>query len=135
MNFTEIFQGAFSFSQFFLLGLVYLFVFIKIYVKVTPYDEIALIKNGNLAASLSLLGATIGFLLPMASVITHTHLINDMAIWSLISMIVQLLSFQAIKMIWMPDVQEKIESGNVACGVFLLTLSLAVGLINAVSMS
>ncbi len=135
MNLTEIMNGTWGFMQFFFLGLMYLFVFSKLYIKVTPYDEIALIKQGNIAASISLFGAVIGFVLPVASVVFHTHLLSDMAIWSAIALVVQLSIFQVIKKFVLPNVKEAIESGNMACGVFIATISLSVGIINAVSIS
>ena len=53
-----------------MLALALLAIFAAIYVRVTPYNEIALIREGNMAASISLSGALIGFVLPLASAIS-----------------------------------------------------------------
>ena len=39
---------------------------IFVYIKITPYDEIKLIRGGNMAAAVSLSGAVIGLALPLA---------------------------------------------------------------------
>ncbi len=39
---------------------------VYVYIKITPYDDIKLIRDGNTAAAVSLAGAIIGLALPLA---------------------------------------------------------------------
>ena len=58
-----------AFLAYFAVGVVLITVFFMVYVNVTPYDEIALIRQGNIAAAIGLSGALFGFALPVANVI------------------------------------------------------------------
>ena len=50
-----------AFASFFVTAIVLLLVFLALYVRVTPYNELTLIRQGNEAAAVSLGGAVIGF--------------------------------------------------------------------------
>ncbi len=104
------------------------------YIFITPYREIALIRAGNAAAAASLSGAILGFVLPLASAITHSVSLLDMAVWGLIALIIQLLVYGVGRLL-LPDLARDIPAGQIATGVFLGALSLAVGILNAACMS
>jgi len=93
-----------------------------------------LIREGNMAASFSLSGAILGFIVPLASAIQHSVSLIDMAIWGLIAMVVQILAFVVVKLC-IPSITRDIPEGKGAPGFFLGTLSLGVGLLNAACMS
>ena len=60
---TELLYYAFYFGG----SVVMLVLFAIIYMAITPYDEIALIRKGSGAAALSFGGTIIGFSLPLAA--------------------------------------------------------------------
>src|SRR6266581_2691179 len=97
--------GVDDFLVYFLMALALVAVFLAVYTWVTPYREIALIRQGNVAAALSLSGALLGFVIPLASAIAHS-----VAWWD-------------------------IPEGKIAQGLFLGTISLAIGILNAASMT
>jgi putative membrane protein len=130
----ESFAGLDDFAVYLAVSLLLLAVFVAIYIRVTPYREIALIREGNMAASFSLSGSILGFVVPLASAVQHSVNLADMAIWGLIAMVVQILAFVAVKMM-IPSIGQDIVAGKGAQGFFLGTLSLAVGLLNAACMS
>ena len=43
------------------LSVVFVYAYMLIYLRLTPYDELKLIKEGNVAAALSLSGTVLGF--------------------------------------------------------------------------
>ena len=47
-------------------------VFFAIYTRLTPYDEVGLIRSGNHAAALTLGGTLIGFSLPLAAALLNS---------------------------------------------------------------
>ena len=108
-------------------------LFLLIYVNITPYREIELIRNGNTAAAISLSGATLGFAIPLAQSAAQSGNLLDMLMWSGIAMVVQLLVYAAVRLI-IPGISRDIPSGKVAQGTFLGALSLATGLLNAACM-
>jgi uncharacterized membrane protein YjfL (UPF0719 family) len=78
-----------------------------------PYREIALIREGNAAAAASLSGAILGFVLPLASAITHSVSLLDMAVWGLIALVVQLLVYGvAARFLLLPDLGRDIPAGQ-----------------------
>jgi putative membrane protein len=114
-------------------ALALLAVFVIVYVKITPYHEIHLIRDGNTAAAISLSGATIGFAIPLAQSAAQSGNLPDMLMWSAISMVVQLLVYATVRML-IPALSSDIPAGKVAQGSFLGALSIATGLINAACM-
>ena len=75
--------GLPSFLLYFALGIAVFAAFCVVYAAVTPYDELALIREGNVAAAISLGGAVLGFVLPLASAIAHSVGPVDMVVWGL----------------------------------------------------
>ena len=128
------FAGFDDFLVYLAVSLAYLAVFISIYIRVTPYREVALIREGNMAASFSLSGAILGFIIPLTSAVQHSVSLVDMAIWGLIAMAVQIAAFVVVKLL-IPSVTQDIAAGKGAQGFFLGALSLGVGLLNAACMS
>ncbi|WP_129127786.1 DUF350 domain-containing protein [Geomonas oryzae] len=59
-----------------------------------------LIREGNLAAAVSLTGALLGFAIPVAIVIAHSVNLVDMAAWALMATMVQLLCFPFCARYW-----------------------------------
>ena len=128
------FAGFDDFLVYLAVSLAYLAVFIAIYIRITPYREMQLIREGNMAASFSLSGSILGFVIPLAASIQHSVSLVDMAIWGLIAMAVQIAAFIVVK-ICIPSITRDIPDNKGAQGFFLGSLSLGVGLINAACMS
>jgi putative membrane protein len=133
----QLFDSFTTFDDFLLylaVALVLLAIFVAVYVRVTPYREIALIREGNMAAAYSLSGAIIGFVIPLGAAIEHSVNIVDMAIWGLIAMLVQVVAFVVAKVL-VPSLPRDIPADRTAAGFFLGALSLAVGVLNAACMT
>lgn len=109
-------------------------IFLVIYTMLTPHREVKLIKDGNVAASISLAGAVIGFTLPLASVIIHSVSIVDMVIWSAVALVVQVVVF-FVASLALRGLSRRIEAGNSAAAVTVAAASIGIGIINAASMS
>lgn len=127
-------QGIGSFALYFLAAIVAEAVFLVVYMGVTRHNEIRLIKEGNVAASVSLAGAVVGFTLPLASVVIHSVSLLDMAVWSVVALVVQVVLFLLADRL-LRGLSQKIEENNVAAGITLAASALAIGIINAASMS
>ena len=128
------FAGFDDFLVYLAVSLAYLAVFIAIYIRITPYREMQLIREGNMAASFSLSGSILGFVIPLASAVQHSVSLVDMAIWGLIAMLVQIAAFVAVKLM-LPSITQDIPANKGAQGFFLGCMSLAVGVLNAACMS
>ena len=115
-------------------AIVLLVAFMAIYLYVTPYDEINLIRANNTAAAISLSGAVLGFAMPISNVIAHSDTLADLAVWGVIAGIVQLLAWMVAR-VALPRLKEAIAAGQVAPAIFVAALSVTVGLINAACMT
>jgi putative membrane protein len=127
-------SGLFGFCTYFAAAIGFVVVFCMVYCKVTPYDELQLIRNGNSAAAISFGGALIGFILPLYSAITHSVGFIDMLIWAVIAMLVQFAVFGVVRTIFKDLVQE-IENNHSAAATLLASCSISIGLLNAACMT
>ncbi len=133
-KFITSFSGLLGFGVYFVMAVFLLVLFSLIYTRITPYKEFALISKGNLAAAWSFSGALIGFAIPLASAISHSVSLIDMAVWGTIALVVQLLTFSAVKRLF-PAIVSDIPENHVAQGVFLGVVSLVAGILNAACMT
>ncbi|UCV04161.1 DUF350 domain-containing protein [Dechloromonas denitrificans] len=119
-----------AFASFFLTAVALLAVFLGLYVFVTPYSELRLIGEGNTAAAVSLGGAVIGFALPIAVAVATSHNLYAMFGWGVVACVVQLLTFSAARLA-LPTINHNIPQDKLASGIFLASLSIGVGILNA----
>ena len=75
-----------AFSIYFLTGATAMVSFTALYLRITEHDEIALMREGNVAAALALAGTMIGFAIPLARTITQSASLLDMLIWALVAL-------------------------------------------------
>ncbi|MED5523317.1 DUF350 domain-containing protein [Gallaecimonas pentaromativorans] len=127
-------QSLAAFVGYFALAAGMLLVFVWIYTWVTPHDEFALIRQNNVAASLAFGGALVGFAIPMASAVANSQSWVDGAIWGLVALVVQLLTFKVLQRL-LADLPARISQGEAAAGIFTGLASVAVGLLNAACMT
>ena len=123
-----------NFVVYFVLGGVLTAIFIVLYANLTPQRDIALIRGGNSAAALALVGALLGFELPLASVIAHSAAILDLAVWGIVALVVQLGGFLVTRLV-LPHLPQAIADGNIADAVFLAGISLSLGILTAACMA
>ena len=98
------------------------------------YKIKALIRENNMAASLAIGGSLLGFCIPLASAITNSGSLADVAVWGIVALLVQILLFYIVRLP-IPKISERIEKGEMASGLWLGGASLAGGVLNAASMT
>jgi len=117
-----------------LAGLAMVGVFVTIYLRVTPFCEITLIRQGCVAAAVSLAGATLGFSLTVASSILHSDNFIMFVTWGTCAMIVQVLAYAVLARA-LPNMEQQLSENNVAMGSLMGLTSVVVGIINAACLS
>lgn len=130
----EALAGLPYFAAFFGVSLLLLTACLALYVLITPYPEVKLIRDGNAAAAASLGGAIIGFALPLASVVVNSVSLLDMLLWSAVALVVQLAAFAGVRLL-VPNIARHVREGQVASGILLGAMAIALGLLNAASMT
>jgi putative membrane protein len=119
-----------AFASFFATAIGLLVAFALLYDLITPYSELTLIREGNTAAAITLGGAIVGFALPIAVSVAVSHNLYAMIGWAVVAGAVQLLVYVAARLA-LPKINESIPQGKIASGVFLASLSIGVGILNA----
>jgi putative membrane protein len=119
-----------NFIAFFVVGIAISLVFVAVYSSVTPHHEFTLIRSGNTAAAIAFGGALIGFEVPLASAVVHSHSLIDMVVWGIVALLVQLLAYLVAR-ICDAKLSTRIAGGDVSAGVLVATVSLGVGILNA----
>lgn len=125
-----IINNLLAFASFFAVAIALLTVFLTVYAVITPYNELVLIRHGNVAAAVSLGGALLGIALPVAVAVAVSHNLRSMLGWGTLACLIQLAVFLACRVI-LPQIAADIPKGRLASGVFIASLSIGVGLINA----
>ncbi|MDA1308582.1 MAG: DUF350 domain-containing protein [Proteobacteria bacterium] len=111
-----------------------LVVGVFVYMWMTPHDERALIRDGNTAAAVSLGGAVVGLAIPLAVCMANSASVWDIVLWGVVTLVIQIATFRIIDL-WLRDLSKRIEAGEIGTAVLLVSVKLAVALINAAAIS
>ena len=128
-------DGAAAFAVAFAAALAFGAAFKVLYQIVTPHRERELIAAGNPAAAVVLGGAVLGYAIPLATALTQTENLGEFAAWATLAGVIQIAVFLLVRRLAFRDLSARIERGETAAALYLLSLSLAVGLLNAASMT
>lgn len=122
-----------AFLAHFLAGLALLGAAFLAFTRLTPHDEMALVRAGNLPAAVALGGSVIGAALAIASAVSHSAGLLDAVVWAVVALLAQLGAF--LLTTWLlPDWRAAIERGKMATGALKAMVAVAVGLLNAAAM-
>ena len=114
-----------------LVTAIYL-VGIFIYVKLTPYKELELVQNGNMAAAVSFSALVIGLALPLAACLVNRFSLPDVFVWGTISLFLQLFLFRVTDAIF-SDMPRRIERDEVPAATVLAAFKIAGSIMLAIA--
>ncbi|HKH95516.1 MAG TPA: DUF350 domain-containing protein [Beijerinckiaceae bacterium] len=127
-------SGLPQFLLYFAVALALVGLYLFLYTLVTAHNEFALIRQNVLSAALSLGMSLIGFALPLSSAVVHAQNVVDCLVWGVVAMLVQILVYYLVR-IPVPNLSQRIASGELSPALFLGAASLAAGIVNAASMT
>lgn len=119
-----------NFVRYVIVGFALAGLFLLIYVMVTPWREFRLIRAGNTSAAIALIGALLGFCLPLANTIAHSISLVDVVAWSLVALAVQVIVHIVMRLM-LPGLRAAIEADQMSAGVTAGGFAACFGLINA----
>lgn len=128
-------EGFPAFFMYFFASVVAIGLFARIYSWITPHDEVRLIKENNAAAATAFVGALVGFSLPLYSALANSVSLVDFAVWALTALLIQIVTFMAIRKFIYPKLSERIEAGEIAAAIKIAGAAIVVGMVNAGSMT
>ncbi|MEE2746715.1 MAG: DUF350 domain-containing protein [Pseudomonadota bacterium] len=105
-----------------------------IYVLVTPYHEVELIKKGNSAAALSLSGALVGIGIPLSMAMAGSINALDIIIYGAVAITLQLICYKITDLL-IRGLSERIEKGEMSAAIIMVGIKISIALINAASVS
>ncbi len=109
-------------------------VFAYLYTAITPHHEWTLLRQGNLSAALAFGGSLLGFVLPLASAISHSVSLVDCVVWGVVALCVQLGAFFGLRIV-LPTLSADIEADKRGIGMFAGIFFLSIGVLNAACMT
>ena len=104
------------------------------YALFTPWKEIALIREGNAAAAVAFSGVLLGLAIPLATSLSVSTSIKDIALWGVATVVLQLLAFRIVDLL-LTGLPQRIREGEVAAAVLLVGAKLSTALILAAALT
>lgn len=105
-----------------------------LYGLLTPWKEIALIRDGNSAAAVAFAGVLVGLAIPLAVSLSVSTSISDIALWGVATVVLQLLVFRIVDMV-LAGLPQRIQDGEISAAVLLVGAKLATALILAAALT
>src|SRR5690242_12642124 len=93
--------------------LTLLFAATGVYIMLTPHKEIALIREGNSAAALSLVGVLLGLAIPLAISLKASTSLVDLTLWGVATIVVQLLISRLVDLV-LHGLPRRIQDGEIS---------------------
>jgi putative membrane protein len=131
---TASLSGLADFLIFFAIAVALIALYLVTYTLATAHNEFALIRRNVISAAVALGLSLIGFALPLASAIVHAQNVLDCVVWGLVALVVQVLAYWLVRLL-LPDLSQRIASGEMAAALLLGAASLAAGIIDAAAMT
>lgn len=133
VTFLELFLSTLSYIG---TAVVLLFIGIVLFEVTTKNKEFQLIKNGNKAAVYAFGGRILGLAIVLYASISNSVNLFDMVIWGTLAIIIQIILFYLAELLTPTfNITKAIDDNNQAVGLFLLFLSVSLGLIIAASLT
>jgi putative membrane protein len=107
---------------------------LALYVWVTPYREVTLLRQGNVAAAIALSGQMLALAIPLGAMLAHSVNLPDIVLWGIVTLILQLVAFAAVALV-VRRLPAAIERGEIAPALVLATAQIVAGIFNAAAMS
>jgi putative membrane protein len=125
-----------GFLTHFIAGIALVWLGGWIYCRMTPQDEIALVREGNTPAAVALAGALIGLAIPVGASVSHSANLLDAAVWGVVALVAQLGCFLAVTRLLGPGWRQAMEQRKEVAGAIVKAgMAIAVGIVNAAAMS
>lgn len=131
---AESLAGLVPFLGYFAASVVLLLVFCFVYLHVTPFPELRLVRQGKTAPAVSFGGAVLGFVLPVASAVAHSVSFLDMLLWGTVALVVQVVVFLALRL-FLGALVRDIAEDRMGAAIVVAVFSISAGLLNAACMT
>lgn len=101
-----------------------------VYILLTPWKELALVRGGNGAAGLALAGAIAGLAIPLASCLASSIGLFDLVIWSFVALLLQLITYRIVDIL-LSGLPERIKADEAGAAIVLIAAKLSAAMLLA----
>ncbi len=131
--FNSIFTQAsvIHFVMYFFLGIAMVWLFTRLYIWLTPYEDLKLIEEGNVAVAIALVGASLGFSLTLVSASMHSARLEEFVAWGGVSAAIQGIVYVVQAHLRALAVNDIYVRNNIAQAILSAGISLIVGVMCA----
>jgi putative membrane protein len=113
---------------------VIFFAGLVVYFSLTPYRELQLLRQGNVAAGIVLAGEMLALAVALGGMLAHSVSLPDIVLWGIVAIVLQLIA-AAVVAIVLRHLAAAIERGEVAYALVLAAAQISAGILNAAAMS
>ena len=118
----------------FAVTLAILIAGVAVYLWVTPFHEIALIRAGNKAAAVTLSGAIVGLAVPLSFCLAGSVNVFDLLVWGAVIVALQVVAYRVIDLL-LRDIGDRIENDEIGPAILLVGVKLAVAAITSAAVA
>ena len=93
-----------------------------VYVLLTPWKELSLVRSGNTAAGVALGGAIIGLAIPISSTLASSMSLPGLLIWGAIALLMQLIAYRVVDLI-LRDIPGRIAKDEIGAATVLAAMT------------
>lgn len=134
MQIAQSLAGLPAFVAYYIVGGLLLALYGFVYTRLTPYDEMGLIRANNVAAAIAFAGSILGFMIPLTAAFVNSVGLFDAVIWGLVALAVQVGAYRLARLL-IPGLCDRIPEGEMAPAIYLAVISLAGGMLQSACMS
>ena len=124
------------FILYFIVGVGMTWLFSRLYIYMTPHNELKEIESGKVAPSISLFGASLGFAFPLFSAALHAAHLVEFIVWGMLAGLIQVAVFWSYyythRAAWESMFRE--SNANVAQALHYAGICVIIGLFNAAAL-
>ncbi len=104
------------------------------YMAVTPFHEMRLVRAGNTAGGIVLMGSVVALAIPLAATLATSLVTLDILVWGVATVVLQLLAFRVVDLL-LTGLPQRIREGEVAAAVLLVGAKLSTAVILAAALT
>lgn len=105
-----------------------------LYMRFAHCRELELLREGNMAAAIALGGQMLALAIPLCAMLANSVNVPDIFLWGCITVILQFVAIFCMRRV-MPDIRQRLISGEAAPAVFYACGQVVTGLLTAAALS
>jgi len=105
-----------------------------VYSVLTPYRELRLVKDNNIAAGLTFGGSVLSLAIPLSFAMATSLNWADIVIWGVVTVLVQLFALRLVDLL-LPGLPGRIRHGDMSAAYVLVSMKLAFAFILAAAVA